>query len=403
MTSKWIKRLLTLLIAASIAAVFVWLMWPQPLLVDVAKASYGQMEVTVDEEGVNRIREIYVISAPVSGQVGRASVKVGDKVVAGVTPITTVRSSAPIMIDARTRQELSLAVEAAKAAQDIAERSVEQAERELSFAELELQRAGYLASRSAIQVTVFEQRKFAADIAKQRLQIAKSQLDLRQHELEIAQAKLAEPLQNAKAASEQKCCIDLTSPADGVVLTVKTENEQVVPAGTPLVEIGNPLESEIAVDLLSSDAVNIKLGALASIVGWGGRVPLKARVTKIEPSAFTKISALGIEEQRVKTVLEIINPAGDYNGLGHQFRVLARIMTWQSDHVLQIPVSALFRSNGNWAVFKIENGTAKLAEVVPGHMTADHAEILEGLLEGEQLIVHPSDEIENGSKVAIRN
>jgi HlyD family secretion protein len=399
--SKWIKRLLTLLALAGITSVFVWLLWPQPKLVDVAKVSRGPMEVTVDEEGVNRIRDIYVISAPVAGQVGRSSVKVGDRVIAGLTPVTTVRPSAPMMIDARTRQELSSGVEAAKAAKDIAERSIEQAERELSFAELELRKTGYLASRSVTQVTAFEQRKFDVDAARQRLQIAKAQLDLRQHELELAQAKLTEPVQNARNSAD-KCCIDLTSPVDGVVLSVKAENEQVVPAGTPLVEVGNPLESEIAVDLLSTDAVNIKIGSPASIVGWGGEIPLKARVEKIEPSAFTKISALGIEEQRVKTVLEIDEPKNNYSGLGHQFRVLARITTWQSDHALQIPVSALFRNNGNWAVFAFENGTAKLREVSPGHMTADRAEILKGLVEGEQLIVHPSDEIEDGTKVAIR-
>jgi HlyD family secretion protein len=399
MMSKWIKRLLTLLVLAGITTLFVWFLWPQPILVDVATVTSGKMEVTVDEEGVNRIRDIYVISAPVAGQVGRSSVKVGDRVTAGLTPVTTVRPSAPMMIDARMRQELSSAVEAAKAAKDIAERSIEQAEQELAFAELELRKTGYLASRSVTQVTA--QRKFDVDAARQRLQIAKAQLDLRQHELELSQAKLAEPVQNATNSAD-KCCIDLTSPVDGVVLSVKTENEQVVPAGTPLVEVGNPLESEIVVDLLSTDAVKIKVGSPATLTGWGGEIPLEAKVKKIEPSAFTKISALGIEEQRVKTLLQIENPAENYSGLGHQYRVYARIVTWQSDHALQIPVSALFRSHGNWAVFKFENGSAKLAEVSPGHMTADRAEILKGLAEGEQLIVHPSDEIEDGTIVAIR-
>jgi HlyD family secretion protein len=376
-------------------------MWPQPILVDVAKVTVGPLEVTVDEEGINRIREIYVISAPVSGQIGRSSVEVGDRVVAGVTTVTTVRPSAPVMIDARTRQELLTSVEAARAAKDVAENSVRQTERELSFAELELRRAGYVASRSPTQVTAFEQRQFEVDVTKQRLQIAKSQLDLRQHELELAQARLAEPIHN-KVTTGDKCCLELTSPVDGVVLKINTENEQVVPAGTPLVEIGNPLESEIVVDLLSTDAVRVKVGMPAQILGWGSDEPLKARIKKIEPSAFTKVSALGIEEQRVKAVLEITSPTEHYNGLGHQFRVLARIVTWQSDHALQVPISALFRSNGNWAVFKFKDGAAELVEVMPGHMTADRAEIAKGLVEGDEVILHPSDEIENGAKIQAR-
>jgi HlyD family secretion protein len=400
MSAKWIKRLIAFPLLLGVIGAFIWLMWPQPIMVDVAKVTVGPLEVTVDEEGINRIREIYVISAPVSGQVGRSSVEVGDKVVAGITPVATVRPSAPVMIDARTRQELLTSVEAAKAAKDVAENSVRQTERELSFAELELRRAGYLAARSPTQVTAFEQRQFEVDVTEQRLQIAKSQLDLRQHELELAQARLAEPIQNATKGD--KCCLELTSPVDGVVLKVNTENEQVVPAGTPLAEIGNPLESEIVVDLLSTDAVRVKVGLPASIVGWGSDVPLKARIKKIEPSAFTKVSALGIEEQRVKTILEITNPTGHYNGLGHQFRVLVRIVTWQSDRALQIPISALFRSKGNWAVFKFKNGAAELSEVMPGHVTADRAEILNGLLEGEHVILHPSDEIENGTRVLTR-
>lgn len=403
MAIKWIKRILILIVFAGVIGGFVWLMWPQPKLVDVAKVSVGNFEVTVDEEGVNRIREIYVISAPVSGQVGRSPVEVGDKVVASVTPVTTVRPSAPVMIDARTRLQLIASVEAAKAARDAAVSGVAQSERQLQFAETELKKAEYLARKKVIAFTAFERRQFDVDFAKQGVENAKSQLDMRLHDLQIAEAKLVDTPTNAALPDEKECCLALTSPIDGIVLRVMAESEQVVQAGTPLVEVGDPLKSEIAVDLLSSDAVQVKVGSPASIVGWGGNMPLKARVKKIEPSAFTKISALGIEEQRVKTVLEIMEPTERFSGLGHQFRVLVRIVTWQSNDTLQIPTSALFRSNGNWAVFKFENGIAKLTEVTPGHMTADRAEILKGLLEGEKLIVHPSDEIENGTKVEVRN
>lgn len=181
------------------------------------------------------------------------------------------------------------------------------------------------------------------------------------------------------------------------------ENEQIVQAGTPLVEIGNPLDTEIVVDLLSTDAMQVKPGTVAFVGGWGGSIDLKARVKRVEPAAFTKLSALGIEEQRVKVILEISDPPSQWMGLGHQYRVFVRITIWQSDNVLQIPVSALFRLDGNWAVFKVDGGIAKVTKVATGQMTSSDVQILNGLGEGETVIVHPSDLIADGVRIEIRD
>ena len=195
----------------------------------------------------------------------------------------------------------------------------------------------------------------------------------------------------------------MTSPVNGIILHIPVENEQIVQAGTPLVEIGNPLDTEIVVDLLSTDAMQVKPGTAAFVGGWGGSKDLKARVKRVEPAAFTKISALGIEEQRVKVILEISDPPSQWMGLGHQYRVFVRITIWQSDNALQIPLSALFRLDGNWAVFKVDGGIAKVTKVATGQMTSSDVQILNGLGEGETVIVHPSDLIADGVRIEIRD
>jgi HlyD family secretion protein len=356
------------------------------------------MEVTVDEEGVNRIREVYVISAPVGGKVERSPREVGDRVAAGVTIVAAIRPADPSILDVRTRQELLAAAEAAKALKDLAAAALKQAESALAFAQQELDRAIYLADRKVLSMSALERRQLERDIARQQVETAKAQLDARQHDLEVAEARLREP----GGAADAGCCVVVTAPVNGTVLRVPIESEQIVQAGTPLVEIGNPLETEIAVDLLSTDAVQVKTGAPARITGWGGAGELKARVRRIDPAAFTKVSALGIEEQRVKVVLDIADPPAQWTGLGHEFRVFVRIGVWQSDNALQVPLGALFRERGNWAVFKARDGVARLTPVRVGHINLGQAEILSGLAAGETVIVHPGDAVQDGVDIDIR-
>ena len=403
MAAKWLKRLLLLAALAGIAGGFTWLMWPQSIQVDVAKAVLGHMQLTVDEDGISRIRKVYTVSAPVAGKLERSPREVGDHVVAGVTTVAAIRSADPTMLDARTRLELVAAVEAAKADRDFASAAVLQAEKKFQFSEAELGRARYLVGKKVMALNALEKRQLDADGAQQRLESAKAQLDVRLHNLEIAEARLRGPVIPGEAAASEECCIKLTSPVNGIILHIPVENEQIVQAGTPLVEIGNPLDTEIVVDLLSTDAMQVKSGTAASIGGWGGSNDLKARVKRVEPAAFTKISALGIEEQRVKAILEISDPPTQWMGLGHQYRVFVRITIWQSDNALQVPLSALFRRDRNWAVFKVDGGIAKVTKITAGQMTSSDAQILSGLREGETVIVHPSDLIADGVRIEVRD
>ena len=402
MAAKWIKRILMLAAVTAIMVLFVWLMLPQPISVDVAKAMVGHMEVSVEEEGVNRIREIYTVSAPVAGKVERSLREIGDHVVAGVTPVAAIRPVDPTMLDARTRQELVHAIEAAKADKDFASATLLQVEKELQYYDTELKRARILVDKKIMAPSAMERHQLDTDSARQRLKSAKAQLNVRLHNLEMAEARLIRPVNATEPRTQKDCCITVTAPVNGTILNIPVENEQVVQAGTHLVEIGNPLETEIAVDLLSSDAINVKLGATARISGWGGPTELKARVTRINPAAFTKISALGIDEQRVTAILEIVNPPSQWIGLGHQYRILAHILTWQSENALQIPLGAVFRKDNDWAAFKVVDGRAKLTRIETGEMNSTHVHILDGLKEGETVIVHPSDLIEDGVKVEIR-
>lgn len=402
MAARWTKRILLFAALMLLVGGFAWLLWPQPVQVDAAKAVLGHMQLTVDEEGISRIKEVYTVSAPVAGKVARSPREVGDHVVAGVTTVAVIRSADPTILDARTRVELAASVEAAKADRDFASAAVLQAEKELRFAEAELERASYLVGKKVMALNVLEKRQLDADGARQRLESAKAQLDVRLHNLEMAQARLLEPESSGKAGPRDDCCISLTSPVNGIILRIPVENEQVIQAGTPLVEIGNPFDTEISVDLLSTDAVQVKPGAAAVVSGWGGPDELKARVKRIDPAAFTKISALGIEEQRVRVILEIADPPAKWTGLGHEFRVFVHITVWQSDNALQIPLGALFRSEGSWAVFKVDGGLAKLTKIAAGQISSSHVQVLSGLSAGETVIVHPSDLVGDGSQVEMR-
>ncbi len=306
------------------------------------------------------------------------------------------------MLDARTRVELAAAVEAAKADRDFASAAVLQDEKELRFAEAELERTRYLVGKKVMALNALEKHQLDANSAQQRLESARAQLDVRLHNLEIAEAKLLGPANPAGTEPADDCCINLTSPVNGIILHIPVENEQIVQAGTPLVEIGNPFDTEISVDLLSTDAILVKPGASASVSGWGGPNELKARVKRVEPAAFTKISALGIEEQRVKAILEITDPPAKWTGLGHQYRVFVHIIIWQSENALHIPLSALFRWEGNWAAFKVVNGLAKLTKIAAGQINSSAVQVLSGLSAGETVIVHPSDLIADGVQVEIR-
>jgi len=401
MAANWVRPVFLTAVVAGGAGAIAWAFWPQPIPVDIAQVEPGTLEVTVDEEGMTRIRDIYDVSAPISGRVLRSPLDVGDPVEANKTVVAVIRPTAPEFLDTRTRRAAEAAALAAEASVALGEAQVAEAESQLTFAESQMKRSEELARREIISERAHEQALMEVDTAKARLASAKATLDVRKRELESARARLIGPETQEEAQGDESCCVEVTSPETGEILNLVTESEQVVVAGTPLIEIGDPHNLEIVVDLLSSDAVRVPPEAEARIDGWGGET-LKAKVRRIESAGFTKISALGIEEQRVKAVLDLLDPPSAWSGLGHGYRVVIHIVVAREEALL-VPLGALFRRGDSWAVFTVDaEDRAHRRNVVLGARNTRHAAVLEGLDDGERVVLHPSDRVADGVKVTVR-
>jgi len=374
-------------------------LWPQPVQIDVASVARGPLEVTVEDDGMTRVREVYTVSAPISGKMLRPPQKVGDEVIAGKTAVAVLQPTDPQFLDVRTQRVNQAAVDAAEAAVDLAEAQVGQAKSQLTFAQGDLRRATELAARQTIAERTLDKARLDNATAEAMLASAIATLEVRRQELESARARLMQPGQGSADAAS--CCIRVPAPVSGRVLRILAESEQVVQAGAPLIELGDPGDLEVTVDLLSRDAVRVAASATARIENWGGEA-LNARVRRIDPAGFTKVSALGIEEQRVKVVLDLIDPPERWQRLGHGFRTVVRITVWRGENVPLIPLSALFRSGDAWAAFAVENGRARRRVVEIGERNLRHARLIAGLSEGDKVVLHPSDRIADGTRVAER-
>lgn len=406
MPNSWIPTSLRGRIAAALALLgvavfFTWLFSAAPTGVDTAAVDAGPIEVTIDEEGVARIREVYQVSAPVAGLVRRSPVEVGDPVVQGVTTVARITRSAPAFLDSRAQKTAEAQVRAAEAALTYAEASVERAEAELQFAREDLKRAEALVVRKTVSQRSRDQAALLVKTQAAALENAKAEVEVRRQELDQAKATLLQP-DAAPDVSDPDCCVSVTAPVDGRVLKVMVESAQVVAIGTPLLEIGDPEELEISVDLLSTDAVKVKEGDRAYVERWGGEPALSATVRRIEPAGFEDVSALGIEEQRVQVLLDLDGDPEAYARLGHDYRVFVRVVSWREEEALRAPLSALFRQGKDWAVFVDADGEARLRKVEVGRRNAVHAQILGGVKAGERVILHPSDAIEDGAPVVER-
>jgi HlyD family secretion protein len=395
----WKRIILGLIVLIAVAAA-AWALRPQPVPVDIAVIGSGPLQVTVEDEATTRIRDVYTVSAPVGGKTQRSPRRVGDSVKAGETILAVIEPGDPGFLDIRTQRVSEAQIEATRAGINLAEAQVRQAQAQLDFAQSDLNRAMELARRETISQRALDQARFEVATAESGLASAEATLEVRRRELASAEAGLIQP--GTPMTESATCCINVMAPIDGQVLRVVVESEQVVQPGAPLIEIGNPGDLEVVVDLLSRDAVRVEQGALAHITGWGGGEEFAARVVRVEPSGFTKVSALGIEEQRVRTILEFTEHSEALARLGHNYRVVARIAVWQADDVVTVPLGALFRDGDSWAVFVVANGTATLRRVVIGERTMRQAEVREGLLPGESVILHPSDRVLDGIDVASR-
>lgn len=385
-----------LLLGLLVTALLVVALWPRATEVEVAAVVSGPLLVTVDDEGETRIRHRFVVSAPVGGRVERIELEPGDPVERGRTIVARVRPETPALLDARARSEAEAALAAARAALGRARADEQRAKTALSLARTELQRARALVGAAALSRQELDTREAAATSAEEMMRAATFAVATADADVARAAARLRPPSAAGMAT------VAIEAPVDGVVLRRFRESESIVPAGEPLVEIGDPRNLEIVSDLLSTDAVRVERGARALVVDWGGTTGLEARVRRVEPSGFTKVSALGVEEQRVNVVMDFVDAAGAWSRLGDQYRVEVRIVLWESPRVLKAPTSALFRNGDDWAVFVVEGGRARRVPVEVGHRTPLEAEVLEGLAEGATVIVHPDDTLEDGARVTIR-
>ena len=391
----WIPPLALLL------AALVWLFRPQPVVVDLAVVVRGPLRVTVADDGETRVKDVFVVSAPVPGLMRRVELEAGDEVKAGETIVARIEPSDPSFLDRRTAAEATAAVRAAEAARTHAAAEVTRVQAELDFARAELRRYEGLVERAAISQNDLDSARRRARTAEAALQESRAGLRVRESELEQARARLLAP-GGSRDRSEACECVVVRSPVSGRVLRVLTESEGVVGAAAPLIEVGDPRRLEVVVDLLSTEAVRVEPGQRVLIESWGGPGALEGVVRRVEPFGFTKVSALGVEEQRVNVIIDFVEPAERWQRLGHGFRVEPRIVLWESPDVLKVPLSALYRAGADWMVFRDDDGRATPTRVRIGHENGLEAEVLEGLDSGQRVVTHPSDRVRPEARIEPR-
>jgi HlyD family secretion protein len=378
-----------------VAAIVVMAMWPESLEVDVAKVTQGPLQVTIDEDGETRVHDRFVVSAPVAGRLSRIELEPGDPVKRGETILARLTPAEAPLLDPRTRGEFGAAVEAARAAVGQAQAERERAAAALARARTTVQRQQALAEAGAIARDDLDAAQTAQRTAEEAMRAADFAVRRAEQELQVAGARLQAPAPGGRA-------ITVVAPVDGVVLRRVRESEAIVAPGEPLIELGDPARIEVIADLLSTDAVRVRPGAEVLIEQWGGEAPLTARVRRIEPSGFMKVSALGVEEQRVNVIIDFADPAAVAKVLGDGYRVEVRIVVWREDRVLKAPVGSLFRRDTGWAAFVVEDGVAHLRPVELGQRNETDAQILNGLSEGQTIVLHPPDTLADGMRVTVR-
>jgi HlyD family secretion protein len=396
------KRLLFWgVIGAAVLAGLVYAFRPRPVAVDIVAAVRGRLVVTVEDQGFTRVHDVYVLSAPVTGRMRRVNLHVGDHVTARKTVVAEIEPIDPAFLDPRSEAQARADVRAAESAEQQARAAVDMVQAELDFARREYERARELIAKGTIAQHSLDDAERVYRTQQASLQTAQAALARSAFELQRARAQLVSPAEVRR--DDSRCaCVELRAPVDGNILRLLQQSEGVVAASTPLAEIGNPRDLEIAVDLLSVDAVKVQAGQPVIIDAWGGDAPLEGRVRLVEPFGFTKVSALGIEEQRVNVIIDITSPREQWTRLAHGYQVEARVVLVEREGVIQVPLTALFRDGTQWAVFVAAGGRAQLRHVKLGQRDALQGEIAEGLAEGERVVLHPSDRIADGVRIAPR-
>ena len=383
------RKLLYAVLGAVAIGAIVWGFVPEPVAVEATIVQRGPLQVTVDEDGETRAQERYVVSAPVAGRVSRIELHEGDTVRAG----HVVAQLWPVPLSAREREEQLARIAAAEALVREAQERVRHAQTDYGQAKRERLRVERLVREGFMSPQLAEQAQVMETTSANELQAARFRARSTQAEAQAARAALL-ALQGERGAAP--AAIPVRSPVEGKVLRISDKSERVVTPGAPLMVVGDPSQLEVVIDLLSTEAVKVKPGMPVLLEGWGGDRPLQARVRVVEPLAFTKVSALGVEEQRVNVIADFVDPTVP---LGDAYRVEARVVLWSGDDVLKVPVSALFRRAENWNVFVIDGARARRREVEIGHRGALEVEIAKGLSADEQVVRHPSNDVADGRRV----
>lgn len=395
------------------AALLYWAFQPSPVLVDSATVRSGTLQVTVDDDGRTRVRERYTISAPIHGRLLRTPLDPGDAVHANKTLVAEFLPIAPDLLDARSRSELVARKARAEAARLQTEAHREQARAEAEFAAAELSRARELTQSSIGPGTRLEQAERDDRRAHEALRASEFAVQVATFDLEMVRATLQkyQPDDSPEGAVEriEDSRMTLHSPVDGKVLRLFEESARTMAAGTPILEVGNTGALEIVADYLSQDAVKVQPGMAVFVEGWGGELPsgeekvLRGSVRVVEPGGFTKISALGVEEQRVNVIVDPDGDMADWESLGDGYRVELRILLWQEDEVLIVPTGALFRAGDDWAVLVVADDRAELRTVEIGRRNGLEAQVLGGLIGGDRVVLYPSELVSDGTKILCRS
>lgn len=395
---QWRRRIGQIALFLILALAIGYGFWPQPVLIEAATVARKPLRVTVEEEGKTRVIDRYVVSAPVAGYVRRVRLDVGDAVPQGA-PVLELEPLPSDVLDPRSHAQAQARVAAAEDSLHAAREAAVAAKAEADYAQAELRRVSGLRKAKTVSEQELDRAEARARQTTASLRSARFAVEVAGHELEAAKTALRYSAAQGGAAHET---VVVRSPVGGRVLKRHRQSEGVVAAGAPLVEVGDPRALEVEVDVLSADAVRIRPGTRVLFERWGGAQPLEGSVRVVEPVGFTKVSALGVEEQRVWVIVDFTSPQEQWERLGDGYRVEASFVLWEGDAVLQVPASALFRYGDGWAVFVLDGNRARRREVRLGHRSDLSAEITAGLQEGERVIIHPDDSIADGSSVRVR-
>ena len=399
MGQVWMRRSLWALVAIAAAAALAWALYPEPTPVDVGTVARGPFVKTIDEDGKTRVRERYLVSAPLAGRLLRIELDPGDTVAPG-SLLATLVPAHPALLDARTEGELSARVAAADARRLGAASAVARSSVALELARSELARAKELGTQGFVSRQAVERAEREVELRANDLGVARFDGEAARHELTLARAALTRAREGGSATDRQRW--EIRSPVAGRVLRVLQQSEAVVPVGAPLLEIGDPQALEAVVDVLTTDAESIRAGTPVEFDPGPSGEPLSGVVRTVEPSAFTKVSALGIEEQRVNVVIDLAATAQTLQRLGDGYRVDAHILVARRENVLQVPVAALFHHGDGWAVFALAGRRARLTDIRIGPRNATQAIVDAGLAEGAKVIVYPADAVHDGARVTPR-